>query len=259
MSTYTNTTTSTDLTEAVGGVAPGAGDTLKLVKDSVNYQAGITLTGTLAAIIATSGFSGAFDPNPLVAAVTTLTMQWSGPVWRHSGNIGTAILDAAYGGMFAPVSGTTSNYYGKSGTGYFVDSAIVTNGWVAAPVGRSTQATFKPCSTAITALNVGNNATVQLERDVGTLNIDGGDTTIDSTTCTPTTVNLRNGVLRPKTMGTGGTLNGLNGILDLRQLKNDIAFGTSNIYPGLTIYMPPAGITVDFGTRTDFGGGPLVK
>jgi len=258
MATYTNTVTSATLTTAVGGT-PGAGDTMKLVQDSINYQAGITLTGTLTAIIGTSGFSGGFDPNPLAADVTTLTMQWSGPVWRHSGAIGTAILDAAFGGQFAPVSGTTTNLYAKSGTAYYVDSAVLTNGWIAAPVGRSVQATFKPCGTAITALTVGNNATVQLERDVTTLNVDGGEATIDSTTTTPTTVNLRSGTLRPKACGTTTTLNGLGGILDLRQLKNDIAFTNSNLYPGLTIYMPPAGITVDFGSRTDFGGGPLVK
>lgn len=255
MATKVNSVIAADLKTAVGGTLPTAGDTLKLTQGSVSYQAEITLTGTLAAILGTSGWSGNFDPNPLVGATDLLAMQWSGSVWRHSGSITTAILDAAAGGLFAPVSGTTTNYYGKSGTGYFVDSAIVTNAFCAAPVGRSTRATFKECATAITALTVGNNATVTLERDVTTMNVDGGESTINSTTVTPTTVNQRNGLLRIKTMGTGGTYNGYGGILDLRQATNDVTFGTSNLYPGLTVYMPPAGITVDWGSRTDVGGG----
>lgn len=255
MASYTNSVINATLTTALGGT-PGVGDTVKLTQGSIIYQAGIVLTGTLTAILGTSGWGGGFDPNPLEADVTTLTMQWSGGVWRHKGTIGTAILDAAAGGLFAPVTGTTTNFHGKSGTAFFVDSAVVTNAWVAAPVGSSVQATFSTCGTAITALTVGNNATVLLQRNVTTLNHDGGDTTIDSTTTTPTTINMRNGTLRPKTMGTCTTLNGTGGIIDFRQLTADVTFTTANLYAGLTIYMPRPGVTVTFTTRNDFGGGP---
>jgi hypothetical protein len=255
MATYTNSVISATLTTALGGT-PGVGDTANLTQGSIIYQAGIVLTGTLTAILGTSGFSGGFDPNPLEADVTTLNMQWSGNVWRHKGNITTAILDAAAGGLFAPVSGTTTNFYGKSGTAYFVDSAVVTNAWVAAPVGSSVQATFTTCGTAITAMTVGNNASVLLQRDITTLNQDGGETTIDSTTVTPTTINMRGGTLRPKTMGTCTTLTATGGIIDFRQLTADVTFTTANLYPGVTIYMPRPGLTVTFTTRNDFGGGP---
>lgn len=256
MATYTNSVISTALFTSLGGT-PGASDTVNLSKQSITYLTDLTVTGTLAALNATSGFSGNFDPLPLNANATAVLAQWSGNAWRHQGDIGTLTLDAARGGRWTHQSGTITTGYVKTGNLYVPGGGVVTNLYVGGPgaTGGAT-ALLDSGGTGPTLLDVGPGGRVALNRDVTTATIHGGTVTVDDTTCSPTTVNLWDGTLELLASGDVGTLNGYAGTLDLRGLKQSITIGTANLYPGLTILKPRlGGVTLTITTRNDFGGG----
>jgi hypothetical protein len=259
MATYTNTVISTALFTALAGT-PGATDTIRLLDQSITYLTDLSVTGTLAAILATSGFSGNFDPLPLTADATLVTAQWSGQNWRHQGAITTLILDAARGGRWTHQSGTITNGHVKNGTLYLPGNGTITNGYIGGPASGGAICILDVGGTAPTLLRVGPGGQLYLNRDVGTLTLHGGNAKVDSTTVTPTQVDLWDGTLELGAAGDITTLNGYGGVLDARGLKNSITIATLNGYAPLKILMPrTGGVVLTITTRNDFGGGPTIQ
>lgn len=257
--TYTNTVISAALFTSLAGT-PGATDTVQLLDHSITYTSDLSITGTLAAMLATSGFAGNFDPLPLNADATLVTAQWSGQNWRHQGDITTLVLDAARGGRWTHQSGTITNAHTKNGTLYVPAGGAVTNGYIGGTTAGGAIAILESGGTGATALRVGPNGTLYLNRDVGTLDVHGGMTKVDDTSVTPTTVNLWAGTLELGACGDINALNGYGGVLDARGLKKSITIATGNLYAPLKILMPrTGGVTLTITTRNDFGGGPTVQ
>ena len=134
-------------------------------------------------------------------------------------------------------------------------SAIVT----ALAANGSSNATFIAGSFTLTLLETYDNATAELKRDVTTLAVYGQSVcTINSRTCSPTTINMRGGRVKIKECGAVTTINGYAGTLDLTELKEPLSITTLNSYPGLTILVSASSLAWTPGTTNTFAGGAKV-
>lgn len=110
-----------------------------------------------------------------------------------------------------------------------------------------------------------DGGTFQIERDATTVTVSGAGVLIpNSTTFTPTTINLRGGgIIRVKETGNWGALNAYSGVIDLTGCKSlgsasGALFSVTSgvIFPGVTIRLRSGQTGIDISGVTSRGGGP---
>lgn len=260
MPTYNNTVRSDSLTTALGAT-PVSGDVVNLREGSDNYVSGLSHpTVDLLALNALSGWTGNIEGTDLVvqanqAGSGRVRLDWSGRRIRLSSNTT---------GTFAEISMNPA----RNGE-VILSAAVVTKMIVAAGVllasdsanigthqqyGGSAWLAYSTNALTTGRLYAGE---LRLDRDVTTLDVDGGTARVSNINVSPTTVNLRGGTLRAELCGTISTLNGYSGILDASQLSASLTVSAGELHPGLLIVLPKtAGVNLNLTGCTVVGSGP---
>lgn len=257
MATVTDTVLSNNLTTAIGGAVPGAGDTLIIQQSYAawQYTAGCNLGANSVALVDIKpSFAGSIATENLIILATTGTLRnkFSGTTMRIASTaaasvIQTLIHQTTGGGvtLYQTATFTTANCNG--GAAVFASDTTITTGNLSAGVVE-----LREGGGASTTLNVRGTAEVMLDRDCTTLNVYGGSVTINSTTCSPGTTAIQSGSITYKAVGsTGGTLNGSGGVCDFR-LCGDVTFSGGTLMPGFRILKRP-NQTIDVSACTDNG------
>lgn len=257
MATYTNTVRDPSLATSIAGTMAD-GDTVLLTQGYDQYTAGLSNpTIDLAKFHATPGFMGDIASSALDLETTLGILEWSGQVIRITSTGGTFTWDElqvnpARGGQVEASSITITLLYQNAGTFLAADSATVTT-----LTQMGGQSEYDKGGTAITTATV-QGGSMKLKRDIGTLNLQGtGVCEVDSSTCSPTTINMQGGTFRVNGLcGNIGTLTGTSGVVDLSMLANDITISTRSLGPGVWIKMPLGGAVVTVTTTSNIGSGP---
>jgi len=257
MATVTDTVLSPNLTTALGGAVPGAGDTAIIQQSyaSWQYTAGCNLgANSIALLDIKPSFAGSIQVENLIVLATTGTVRnkFAGTLIRMASTAAASVIQTL---IHAPTAGGTTLYqtmtvttgYFQSGAAIFASDTTVTTGNCTGGVTE-----LREGGGATTTLNVRDSAEVKLDRDVTTLNVYGGRVTINSTTCSPGTTNVQGGSITYLAVGsTGGTLNGSAGVCDFTQC-GDVTFSGGTLLPGFTIRKRP-NQTIDVSACTDAG------
>lgn len=257
MATLTNTIRDPNLDTSLGASMVD-GDTVLLTQGFDQYTGGLSHgTVDLAKFHATAGFAGDIASSALDCQTTLGILEWSGRVIRITSTGETLTWDElqinpARGGQVEASSMTITLLYQSAGTFLAADSATVTTA-----VQMGGQSEYDKGGTAITTATV-EGGTMKLNRDVGTLNLRGtGTCEVNSSTCSPTTINMQGGTFRVNGLcGNITTLTGTSGIVDLSMLANDITISTRSLGPGVTILLPRGGAAVTVTTTSNVGSGP---
>jgi len=262
MATFTNTVRDHNLITSIAGGSIADGDTVRLTQGKDAYTAGLSNpTIDLLLFHATPGFMGdiadsALDFECNRTATGKMILEWSGQVIRITSNAGSGTINElqvnpAQNGQVSATACLITTAIVSAGTLLCSDSAAVTT------LSQTGGVTFlDKGGTAATTVTL-NGGSCNLNRDVTTANVYAGQLLIDSTTCTPTTVNLGgSGVVKIKQGGNITTLNAQSGTLDLSELAQDITIATGNVGPGLTIIRPRSGAAYTITTQNNTGSGP---
>ena len=256
MATYTNSTRSTSIVTSTGGVAWVDGDSVYLNQGYDDYSGGMSMPSIdLTLLHLTDGFKGNFT-SALNLEATTLKIESASTILAFT-STAPGVFDEVWvrptnaACQISWVSCTVTLAYQYSGTQLYYDSATLTTYQQ-----HGGQQTLDEGGTAVTTGNQYGGITY-LNRDIGTLNCYGGKTIVNSTSCSPTTVNVRGGeFIIDGLSGNIGTLNADSGIVDFSKLAVSITVSTRAFGPGVKYVPPRAGITVTFTTNNDYAGGP---
>lgn len=260
MATLNNTVRSDTLTTALGAT-PVSGDTVNLREGSDNYTAGLSHSAVdLLALNALAGWTGNIEGTDLVvqcnqAGSGKVRLDWSGKRIRLSSNTtGTFAeisMNPARGGELILSACVCTKMIISAGVLIASDSVNLTTHQ---QYGGSAWLPYS--SNALTTGSV-YGGELRLERDVTTLNVDGGTVRLSNINVTPTTVNVRGGTLKLELCGTISTFNGYSGTLDASQLSASVTLSAGELHPGLTIILPrTAGVTLTTSGCTIVGSGP---
>jgi len=255
MATLIDSVASTNLTTALGGSAPSAADDV-LLQSSNRYTAGATFGSTaLARMELTPTFGG-------LIADTTLTFTATSGKVRNRGRSrqvkwganATASVWALYlnmpsaDGLVQISNVTITSGFWVGGQGVIEDTTVLTAMWVHG--GMLSIQRQASAGNAVGTLNV-TAGTVELARDIGTLNIYGGSINIDDVHVGPTNVNVYNGSIAWGRAATAqGTLVAYAGLLDFSNLAQDITFTAVTLGPAVKIRLPTTGATITWGSVT---------
>lgn len=253
MATFRNTTRSNTLTTSIGGT-PVSGDTVLLVEGKDEYNAGVAHpTVDLAKFHVTKGCAADFLA-ALDIQAALMILEGKGRIMRLQSNAGAGTFDELR--LNAPnltldlASSITTLLLVTAGSLLAADSATITT---LRQYGG--QAYLDQGGAAASEISI-DGGVLTLNRDVATLNANDGTVIINSTTCSPATVNLRGATLVLKTSGTITTLNAFSGTIDASELADDLTITTANLHPGVTIIKPKSGASLNYGTRNNIGNGP---
>lgn len=124
--------------------------------------------------------------------------------------------------------GTVTTLRHSRGIGTVGPDTIVTNLELSGPA----SATIEYNSTAITAATI-MSGNILMKRVATTLNVDGGNVTIDATAGAITTLNIRGGNVTILSSGTITKINHYGGNLDLTKLKIGLIITNADLYPNV--------------------------
>lgn len=266
----------TSLLAALGGTV-NANDTIRLRKYAKSYTLG-SLTGNpdLAAAYLDAGFAGEFSAQAGggSSAVLTLVVNQGGTgVFVDQSNARRVELQSTSS------SGVIYEVRYLAGNGHVLalgamdlnnlrvlrPGTVIVGGDCDCNVANASAGSteFRESAYALGTLTAGGNeagdAAVILNRDVGTLNVEGrAVVSINSTTVSPTTVNLRGGMLVLGLCGDITTLQGDSGVIDQRGLTSAITIATSALGPGVTILRSGRTVVPAVTTNNDYGGWPRI-
>lgn len=256
MATYTNTARHANIVTSTGGTPWADGDTVFLNQGYDEYTLGVAMpTIDLALLHITSGFKGDI-PTALNIEATLIKIEGGGKIIRLTSTAPGAFdemwINTASGVTVECVSCTITVLRQNNSVFLAADSCTVTTFHQ-----TGGQSRYDEGGSAVTTGN-GWGGITWLNRDIGTLNSYVGHATIvNSTTCSPTTINLNGGTFEVDGLcGNIGTINGNSGVLDFSKLAVDITVSVRAFGPGLVYKPPRAGVVVTFTTNNDFGGGP---
>lgn len=266
----------TSLLAALGGTV-NANDTIRLRKYATTYALG-SLTGNpdLAAAYLDGGFAGEFSAQAGggSSAVLTLVVNQSGTgVFVDQSNARRVELQStSSSGVIYEIRYLAANGHVLAlGAMDLERLRVLRQGTVivggdcdcANVFASAGSIEFRESAYAITALTAGGNAdgdaSVILNRDVGTVNVEGrAIVSINSTTVSPTTINMRGGTLVLGLSGDIGTIQGDSGVIDQRALTSAITISTSALGPGVTVLRSGRTVVPTITTNNDYAGGPRV-
>jgi hypothetical protein len=256
MATYTNTVRHANIVTSTGGTPWADGDTVILNQGFDEYTAGLSMPSIdLALLHITGGFRGDIT-TALNLEAALIKIEGGNQIIRLTSTAPGAFdemwINTASGATVECVSCTVTLLRQNNSVFLAADSCTVTTFYQ-----TGGQARYDEGGTAITTGN-GHGGTTYLNRDIGTLNsYQGHRTIVNSSTCTPTTINLNGGEFVVEGLcGDIGTINGNSGVLDFSRLANSITVSTRAFGPGLLYKPPRAGVTVTFTATNDVAGGP---
>lgn len=260
---FKNDVDSTDMTTALASGAIADGDSMLFYRYDTDYltNGDAHVSKNLLNVTLTKGFSGNFDQEPLVVvanqATSKVRIASASRVVRLAANAGTlkeVILDPAGNLLLDLNSAIVPTFRGYGGELYAGSSLNLTT----ANLLKNARARLLYSANAITTLNVGGNAFAELQRDLTTGNVYGGQLRINHVAVTPGTLNVFGGLVQWLAAGaSGGTLNaGATSVLDFSQLESDIAFAGGTIDHSVIIRKPKNGSTLDLSACTYVGGDP---
>lgn len=264
------------ITAALGGTV-NANDTIRLRKYAKTYTTGaITGNPDLAAAYLDAGFRGSFSAarGGSSAPLTLVVNQAGAGVFVDQSNAEAVDLQSTSGaGVIYDIRYKAANGHLlqlgamdcdklrvlRPGTVIAASGADVANAYCGAGT-----TTFDEGGPALTLLSGGGSgrwgpATINLNRDVTTLNVEGNATVVlNSTTCSPGTINMRGGTLVMGLQGDVTTLQGDGGVIDQTRLTTPITIGTSALGPNVIILRSAQTVEPTVTTNNDYGGGPTI-
>lgn len=267
MATRVDDVDSTNLLAALGGTV-NANDTVRVRKYAKAYVSGV-LASDLAAFYLEKGFRGSFSAQDS-GGLTLVVNQTNTGVFHDRSNASYVDLASSSGaGVINEIRYLAENSHPLvlgamdcatlrvNKPGLVRAAAACDINAVLAADGRTVLAENGP---AVVALTAGGKALVELNRDVTTANVEGGSTVfINSTTCTPTTINMRGGTLALGMCGNIATLQGDSGVIDQRGLTTEITIAATLLGPGIIILRNRSTVVpVVTDSSGDYGGGPTI-
>lgn len=268
MTTRTIQSSNVNLLAALGSTV-NAADTVFINKYATDFTNGDISSADLTALTLTAGFAGTFKAEAggqlkLVvnqSSTGVLTNQSSSPRIDLVSTSSTGVIyeirnQPAVGGLLTLATLKCTNFYqvdrGNVRIGADVD---MTNAYI-----DGGRVEFVESNSFTTTTITADSGSVVLNRDVGTLNVEGDvEVTINSSYCTPTTINMRGGILIVAECGTIAALNGFSGLVDFTRVTVPTTVTARACGPGVTIRLPKSGLVTFSGTSGDFGGGPTVQ
>jgi hypothetical protein len=242
------------------GATPASTDTITLYRWATRFLSNCSTLGAvdLTSFLATRGWSGNFDADPLVIqcnqATSVFTIRSSGQIFRlqsGGGTIKQLVFDPAsamlldYNASICPLlRAYGGEFYGGSSLNLTV-----------AHFARNARARLLESANAVTTLNLRDNAWVETQRDFTTANIYNGCLKINHVDVTPGTINQFGGMTQWMTGGaSGGTLNAYSGVLDFSACEANITFAGGILDRSVIVRKPKSGATVDLSALTAQGG-----
>lgn len=189
--------------------------------------------------------------------------------WMGGGELYTAASNASKGvqqTVIVDLSGgvgrleysdvTITDLVARAGTVSLASNADVTD----VAVSGSAQVELTAGGGAVTRLETTENARVQLERDVTTMEVAGNSSVkIDSTTCSPTTIKPKGGTVEFNRSGNVGTIGvsgeDSSGVLDFSRVAQPITVGQIYESTALRIRLPRASPDIVTFTASDVSKG----
>jgi hypothetical protein len=269
MATRTITSANTTLTSALSG-SLSAGDTVYINKFAIDFTNADLSATDLLNVTLTAGFAGTFKAEANGQLKLVVNQTSTGVVINQSASpridlVSTSSTGVIYeirnqpavGGLLTLSTLKCTNFYQVDrGNARIAADVDLTNAYISA--GRVEFVEGNSFTT--TLITVGDDAAVTLNRDVTTLNVEGDcQVTINSSYCTPTTINLRGGTLYVAECGTIAALNGTSGTADFSRVTIPTTVTARACGPGVEIILPKSGLVTFSGTSGDFGGGPSIR
>lgn len=257
-----------NLATAMGG-APASGDTVYVNKWATDYNAADLSAADLTLFVITAGFSGSFQAAnsgqlKLVVNQTgagVFINQSSSPRIDLVSTSSTGVIDEirnqpAIGGVLTISTLKCTDFFQVDrGSVRIASDVDLTNAYI-----DGGRVEFADGASFTTTLIVACSGDVVLNRDATTVNIEGTATvTINSTNCTPTTINMRGGTLVVAECGGIGTIAGFSGLVDFSRCTRPTTVTARACGPGVTFRLPKSGLVTFSGTSGDTGGGPVLE
>lgn len=263
MAEFKNDIDSDDMPTALASGAIADADSLLFYRHDTNFvtNGDAHASKNLTNVTLTKGFSGNFDAEPLVVVTnqtgSKIRVASSSRVVRLRANGGVqreVICDPAANLLLDLNDAAVTLFRGYGGELYGGSSLALTTAWLM----KNQRARLLYSANAVTELNVGGNAFIEMQRDLATGNIYGGQFKINHVSVTPGTLNFFGGMGIWQAAGaTGGTLNAkASCVLDFTQLESDIAFSGGTIDHSVIIRKPRNGAALDLSACAFVGGDP---
>lgn len=262
MALFKNDVNDTDLVTALASGSIADADSILFYRWDTDFETNgdAHAAKNLQDVTFTKGFSGDFDKTRLVftanQTASKVKIAHSGRVLRLGAGGGTLkeIICHPQSNLWLDLDNAiVPTFRGYMGELYGGSSLNLTNGYFSG----SMRARLLASANAVTALEVRKQAFVELQRDLATGNIYGGQLKINHVNVTPGTLNVFGGNVAWFAAGaSGGTLNAKAAILDFSQLEADIAFAGGTIDHDCIIRRPKSGVTFDLSACTFSGGEP---
>lgn len=256
------------LATALGG-APSSGDTVYVNKWATDFNAADLSAADLLLFVITAGFSGSFQAAnsgqlKLVVNQTNTGVfinQSNSPRIDLVSTSSTGVIyeirnQPAFGGVLTLSTLKCTNFYQTDrGSVRIANDVDLTNAYI-----DGGRVEFADGASFTTTLITACSGAVTLNRDVTTLNIEGSaEVTINSTNCSPTTVNMRGGTLVVGECGGVGTLAGYSGVADFSRASRPVTIAARACGPGVLIRLPKSGLITFTSISGDVGGGPTLE
>lgn len=260
MASFKNDADNTNFVTAIAGGALASNDSITLYRWATRFLTNCGIHGAidLLSFLATRGWSGNFDADPLVIqcnqATSVFTIRSSGQIFRlrsGGGTIKQLVFDPA-SNMFLDFNDAICPLLRAYGGEVYVGSSLnLTTGHFA----KNARARLLESANAVTTLNLRDNAWVETQRDFTTANVYNGCLKINHVDVTPGTINQFGGMTQWMTGGSsGGTLNAYSGVLDFSGCEANITFAGGILDRSVIVRKPKSGATVDLSALTAQGG-----
>lgn len=257
-----NTVNHRNMTTAFGGTIAGT-DTLHFQEWATKYNAGLDLSSIdLVGIDAAASFTGDVGDGSarmLVDVDHTASSKcyigFGGRAWYMGAGTGGTINELVFVPLLSDAlldlaNATLTTLVVQCGVVRMNDTLDLVNGYF-----YGGDSFLDADGAAFTLVEVGN-AILRLRRDGTTIKAkQGGRVIVDDYDVSPTNLYVDGGVVE---WGGGAIANlyGRVGVLDCSKMPRDVTIAGGTIGPGLTIKLPPKGITLDYSACTLLGGGP---
>lgn len=240
--TVTNTT---NLTMAIGGSVPSAGDDVIIENIAVVIDAGVDIsTNEINSLTVAPSFTGRTTPSADITVDLNGTTSYEGLLTlNHSGGdlnfvaggsgatIAVARILRTGAGASAYFRGGTLAQVEMSGGRAQINASTVISGTVYVAGGFLEILTH--ASDTVSTINVDATGNAVVKRDCTTVNVDGGLVTFED--AKPTNANINNGTMMyHNSENLSNIVVKGRGVLDLSQITGDITLGVTR-YPGSRI------------------------
>lgn len=268
MAIKTVTVVSADINTALGG-APSAADIVILDKYGTQYTTGI-IAADLTSLKITKGFLSSMTAANGAALTCVVNQAGAGVFTDESscprleinstssaGVIKEMRIGPAVPGLRSINTCDCDVYYQYRP----VTTRIESGADMAVATITAGSCNFVASAYPLTTLHAGGDAEIDLNRDCGTINIEGAaSVSVNDTAVTPTTVEMRGGRFRPSRCGTITNLNGRTGTVDMRDVQTPLIVSNRACGPDVEFLFTQASYAMVTFTSVsgDLGGGPKI-